>query len=70
MRDKLIKGDPTFEELAVATQTMGNPMISTPDFSQKDVKQVINDYARKLLMQRLLHLSKQPRKLVRALNSS
>jgi anaerobic magnesium-protoporphyrin IX monomethyl ester cyclase len=66
MRDKLIKGNPTFEELAVATLPNGNPMISTPDFSQKDVKRVINEYTRKLLTQRLRYLLNHPRKLVGA----
>ena len=68
MRDKLIKGEPTPEELAIATQTMGNPMISTPDFSQKDVKRVINEYTRKLLKQQLLYLVNHPRKLIHVLN--
>ena len=66
MRDKLIKGDPTFEELAVATQITGNPMISTPDFSQKDVKQIINEYTRKLVTARLRYLLNHPGKLINA----
>jgi anaerobic magnesium-protoporphyrin IX monomethyl ester cyclase len=64
MRDKFIQGEPTFEELAVAQQTWGDPMISTPNFSKKDVKRVINEYKRKLLMQRLRYMLNHPRKLV------
>ncbi len=29
IRDRLLVGNPTFEELSIATQTTGNPMIST-----------------------------------------
>lgn len=72
MRNKLIKEEPTFEELAVALQIYGNPMISTPDFSPQDVKWVINEYnrklarasARKFVTARLPYLLNHPRKLV------
>jgi radical SAM superfamily enzyme YgiQ (UPF0313 family) len=54
IRDKLIKGDPTSDELLTAIPITGNPMISTPEFSQKDVKRLINEFTRKLLTQQLL----------------
>lgn len=70
IRDKLIKEDPTSQELAVATSPNGNPMISTPDFSQEDVKRVINEYKRKLLMQHPRYLLNHPRKLRAILSST
>jgi magnesium-protoporphyrin IX monomethyl ester (oxidative) cyclase len=63
MRDKLIKGNPTFEELLVAIQIKGNPMISTPDFSQEDVKQLINEFKRKLSTQERRYLLTHPKNL-------
>ena len=65
MQDKLIKGNPTFEELNVATQITGNPIISTPDFSQKDVKRLINEFNRKISMHYLRDTVNHPKKLVR-----
>ena len=71
MRDKLLKGNPTFEELSIATQITGNPMISTPDFSQEDVRQVVGEYNKSLLKETsriaLLHSLKHPRHLLKEL---
>ena len=67
MRDKFIKGNPTFEELLVAIQLKGKPMISTPDFSPKDVKLLINDFTRKLSTQQLRVRLNLPEKLVHVL---
>jgi magnesium-protoporphyrin IX monomethyl ester (oxidative) cyclase len=64
MRDHLIKGNPTFEELAVATQASGNPMISTREFSQKDVKRLINEYAKRLSAAYPRYFLQHPRELV------
>jgi magnesium-protoporphyrin IX monomethyl ester (oxidative) cyclase len=60
IREKFIDGDPTFEELSLATQTIGNPMISTPDFSKEDVKEVVNEYTSKLKKERALFSVKHP----------
>jgi magnesium-protoporphyrin IX monomethyl ester (oxidative) cyclase len=64
MQNGFIKGNPTFEELAVATQVTGKPMISTPDFSQKDIKRVIDDYNRKLSTLYLRNMLNHPSKLI------
>jgi hypothetical protein len=61
IRDNLIKGNPTFEELSVATQMTGNPIISTSEFSQKDIRQVINEYTDNFLRERVRYLLKHPR---------
>jgi magnesium-protoporphyrin IX monomethyl ester (oxidative) cyclase len=65
MRGKLIKGNPTFEELLVATQIDGNPLISTPDFSPKDVKRLTNEFRRKLFTQQMRARLNYPKKLIR-----
>ena len=60
MRDNLLKGTPTFEELAIATQTTGNPMISTADWSQKDIRQVIDEFSNDLVNEQRRKLLKHP----------
>ena len=63
-RDKLIKGDPTPEELAIASQTTGNPLISTPDFSQQNIRQIIDEYTKSFSEARARYLLKHPGRLV------
>jgi len=65
MRDKLIKGNPTADELLTAIQANGNPMISTSEFSQRDIKRLINEFKRRLLAQQLRARLNQPKKLFR-----
>jgi magnesium-protoporphyrin IX monomethyl ester (oxidative) cyclase len=62
IRNHFIKGNPTLEEL-YATQMRGNPMISTPDFSQEDIRQVLNEYNKSLLTETLQYSLKHPRYL-------
>lgn len=61
IRDHLLNGNPTFEELSIATQTTGNPMISTPEFSQKDIRQVIDEFTNDLAREQGRKLLKHPR---------
>lgn len=68
-RNNFIQGNPTFEELSVATQLMGNPIISTPDFSREDVRQIINEYTTVLLAESVRYLLKHPRDLVELLRT-
>ncbi len=63
VRNNLIKGNPTFEELSVATQITGNPLISTSDFSQEDMSQVISEYNKSLLAERVRYSLKHPNHL-------
>jgi magnesium-protoporphyrin IX monomethyl ester (oxidative) cyclase len=60
IRDNLIKGNPTVEELSTATQLKGNPMISTSEFSQKDIRQIINEYTDNLSRERSRSQLKHP----------
>lgn len=59
-REKFIDGDPTFDELSLATQRIGEPMISTADFSKEDVKEVINEYTSELKKERVRFSLKHP----------
>ena len=61
MRDNLLKGNPTFEELSIATQTTGNPMISTAEWSQNDIRQVIDDFTKDLAKEQGRKLLKHPK---------
>jgi radical SAM superfamily enzyme YgiQ (UPF0313 family) len=77
MRDHLLQGNPTFEELSIATQTTGNPLISTPDFSEKDIRRVINEFTSNLmrvegrkLVQRPRDVLKHPRASLKLLRKS
>lgn len=63
IRNKLLKGNPTFEELSVATQITGNPMISTPDFSLEDIRHVISEFNKSFLTERMRYSLKHPRHL-------
>jgi anaerobic magnesium-protoporphyrin IX monomethyl ester cyclase len=60
IRDNLLKDDPTFEELAIATQTTGNPMISTAEWSQKDIRQIIAEFSNDLIKEQRRKLLKHP----------
>jgi len=64
MKDKLIKGEPTCEELCVAIQSWGEPIISTPDFSQEDIKRLLNEYTTRLRVEYRRYLLRHPRKLI------
>jgi anaerobic magnesium-protoporphyrin IX monomethyl ester cyclase len=64
VKNKFIKGEPTCEELGVAIQSWGEPMISTPDFSQEDIKRVLDNYYKKLRKVFIRHSLKHPRKLL------
>jgi magnesium-protoporphyrin IX monomethyl ester (oxidative) cyclase len=61
IRDNLLKGNPTFEELSIATQTTGNPMISTAEWSQQDIRQVIDDFTKDLAKEQGRKLLKHPK---------
>lgn len=61
IRDNLLKGNPTFEELSIATQITGNPTISTSEFSQKDIRQVIDEFTNDFARERVQNLLKHPR---------
>ena len=61
IRDNLLKGNPTFEELSIATQTTGNPMISTAEWSQQDIRQVIDDFTLDLAKEQGRKLLKHPK---------
>jgi anaerobic magnesium-protoporphyrin IX monomethyl ester cyclase len=61
IRDNLLKGNPTFEELSIATQTTGNPMIATAEWSQKDIRKVIDDFTKDLAKEQGRKLLKHPK---------
>jgi anaerobic magnesium-protoporphyrin IX monomethyl ester cyclase len=63
LRDKLLKGEPTCEELSVAVQSYGEPMISTVLFSRADVKRMIKEFNRKLRVKYIFNLFKHPRRI-------
>ena len=65
VRDKLLKGNPTFEELSIATQITGNPMISTSDFSIEDIRRVIDEFTNDLAKEQARKLLKQPKTLLK-----
>jgi magnesium-protoporphyrin IX monomethyl ester (oxidative) cyclase len=52
IRDKLLKREPTFDELSVAVQNWGDPLISTLEFSKEDLKRLLHKYRRMLSTQR------------------
>lgn len=70
IRDNLLKGNPTFEELSIATQTTGNPLISTADFSEKDIRQVIDEFTNGLMKYEARKLLKHPRSILKHPRSS
>jgi len=45
VRDGLIDGALSSEELATATQVFGNPLIETPEFTKEDIKLLLKSYA-------------------------
>jgi hypothetical protein len=61
IRDNLLKGNPTFEELSIATQTTGTPMISTAEWSQQDIRQVIDNFTKDLTKEERRKLLKHPK---------
>jgi anaerobic magnesium-protoporphyrin IX monomethyl ester cyclase len=65
IRDNLLTGNPTFEELAIATQTTGNPLISTSEFSQKDIRRVIDEFTKDLVRNEGRKLLKHPKDLLK-----
>jgi anaerobic magnesium-protoporphyrin IX monomethyl ester cyclase len=65
IQDNLLKSNPTFEELSIATQTTGNPMISTSEFSQNDIRRIINDFTNDLVREEGRKLLKRPRDLLK-----
>jgi anaerobic magnesium-protoporphyrin IX monomethyl ester cyclase len=65
IRDNLLKGNPTFEELSIATQTTGNPMISTQEWSQEDIRKVIDDFTRDLDKEQARKLLRNPKNLLK-----
>ena len=66
IRDKLIKRELTCEELCVATQSCGEPIISTPDFSKEDTKWILNDYNKRFQAENRRHLIKHPQEFSQA----
>jgi len=65
VRDHLLKGNPTFEELSIATQITGTPMIATADFSQEDIHRVIGEFTAELTKAQGRKLLKQPKTLLK-----
>jgi anaerobic magnesium-protoporphyrin IX monomethyl ester cyclase len=65
VREKLLKGNPTFEELAIATQTTGNPLIATADFSQDDIRGVIEEFTAALLKEEGRKVLKNPKEFLK-----
>ncbi len=65
LREKLLKGNPTFEELSIATQTTGNPMISTADFSIEDIRRIIEEFTSNLAKEQGRKLLKHPKDLLK-----
>ena len=63
VKDKLIEGEPTPEELCIAIQTNGEPMISTVDFSKEDIKQLIKEFRKKNRLTYISYVLKYPRNL-------
>jgi radical SAM superfamily enzyme YgiQ (UPF0313 family) len=64
IRGKFIIGEPTFEELGVAMQPFGSPMISTPDFSKEDIKRILNEFQKSLSVAQARKALKHPLKLI------
>jgi anaerobic magnesium-protoporphyrin IX monomethyl ester cyclase len=64
-RDNLLKGNPTFEELSIATQTTGIPLISTKDFSEVDIRQLIEEFTSDLAKEEARKLLKHPRNILK-----
>jgi magnesium-protoporphyrin IX monomethyl ester (oxidative) cyclase len=65
LRDHLMKGNPTFEELSIATQTTGNPLIATAEFSEMDIRRVIAEFTSDLIKQQGRKLLKRPRDVLK-----
>jgi anaerobic magnesium-protoporphyrin IX monomethyl ester cyclase len=63
-RDKLIEKELTCEELSIATQSWGEPIITTPDFSKEDIKRIINEYKKRLRAEYERHLLRHPQELI------
>jgi anaerobic magnesium-protoporphyrin IX monomethyl ester cyclase len=63
-RDNLVERELTCEELSVATQSWGEPIISTPDFSKEDIKRILNEYKKRLRAEYERHLMRHPQKLI------
>lgn len=61
IRDNLLKDKPTFEELAIATQTTGNPMITTADWSKEDIRHVIDEFSSDLMNEQRRKFLNHPR---------
>ncbi|HSV50235.1 MAG TPA: radical SAM protein [Candidatus Acidoferrales bacterium] len=60
VKEGLLKSNPTFEELSIATQITGNPMIATKDFSLDDIRGVIDEYKKELAAAQANKLIKSP----------
>jgi magnesium-protoporphyrin IX monomethyl ester (oxidative) cyclase len=60
VRDGLIDGALSSEELATATQVFGNPLIETPEFTKADVKLLLKSYTARLKRELLRFSLKHP----------
>jgi radical SAM superfamily enzyme YgiQ (UPF0313 family) len=69
MKDKLIEGKPSPEELCIAIQTNGEPMISTHDFSKEDIKRLIKEFRKRNRLNCIRYVFKYPRNLPNYLRS-
>ena len=65
IRDKLIKNEPTSEELSVAMQSWGDPMISTPEFSREAIIRILGNNKKRLWVEKELHLLNHPLEFVK-----
>jgi anaerobic magnesium-protoporphyrin IX monomethyl ester cyclase len=68
-RDKLLQKEPDFDELGVAIQSWGDPMIATADFSIEDITRILKRYNKTLSTQRISHRLKRTINLLK-INSS
>ncbi len=67
IKNKFIESEPTPEELCVAIQQWGNPIISTTDFSKEDTKQILLEYGMKRRKELRRRLLRHPQELIAAI---
>lgn len=70
IRDALIHGDPSPEELCIAIQTNGEPIISTKDFSKEDLKFLIKEFKKQNQLIYIRYMLTHPKNLISYLYSA
>jgi len=58
VKEKIIDSDLTDEDLSIATQSYGNPLITTKEFSKDDIKNLMREYELKFEKERNSKLKK------------